>query len=105
MILLKYFCNYLDIFRLLDTHLVGVEGGAAAVVPGGGGRVPEDALHAAGGGQDRSRDQVWTNHSSPEAVLGAGEEVGEGDLHRDVRHHAPPGLVDVRTHDTGVHLQ
>ena len=48
MILLKYFCNILDIFRLLDTHLVGVEGGAAAVVPGGGGRVPEDALHAAG---------------------------------------------------------
>ena len=32
---------------LLDTHLVGVEGGAAAVVPGGGGGVPEDALHAA----------------------------------------------------------
>ena len=52
-----------------------------------------------------SRDQLWTNHSSPEAVLGAGEEVGEGDLHRDVLHHAPPGLVDVSTHDTGVHLQ
>ena len=47
MILLKYFCNYLDIFRLLDTHLVGVEGGAAAVVPGGGDGVPEDALHSA----------------------------------------------------------
>ena len=48
MILLKYFCNYLSIFsRLLDTHLVGVEGGAAAVVPGGGDGVPEDALHSA----------------------------------------------------------
>ena len=52
-----------------------------------------------------SRDHLSTNHSSPEAVLGAGEEVGEGDLHRDVLHHAPPGLVDVRTHDAGVNLQ
>ena len=82
-----------------------MEGGAAAVVPGSGDGVPEDALHSAERGQDRSRDRLWTNHSSPEAVLGAGEEVGEGDLHRDVLHHAPPGLVDVRTHDTGVHLQ
>ena len=80
MILLKYFCNYLSIFSrlLIPTWLVW--------------RVEQPLLfqaveavsqktHSTPLRVYRSRDQLWTNHSSPEAVLGAGEEVGEGDLH------------------------